>query len=361
MLKYFDLQLFSEEKTEQPTSKKIRDARNKGQVVQSIDLNSAISLLAVFLGFTALSNFYVENLIGFYQYTMNQIEDTATLFSGNGIAQYFNESIIMILKLSLPLLLIAMVSGVIVSYGQVGFLFTSEPLQPKLEKINPLKGLKNMFSSRSLVEMIKAIAKSILILYVAYSYILDHINELLITLELDLGSIVIVMWDLIFGVVIRCSILMFVIANFDFAYKKRKNKKELMMTKQEIKEEYKQSEGDPQLKAKIKEKQRAFAMGRMMQEVPKADVIITNPTHFAVALKYDTKLGEAPVVVAKGQDLIAQNIKKIATENDVPIVENKPLAQTLYKTVNIGSYIPADLYEAVAEVLAYVFSLKNKS
>ena len=267
----------------------------------------------------------------------------------------------MILKLSLPLLLIAMVSGVIVSYGQVGFLFTSEPLQPKLEKINPLKGLKNMFSSRSLVEMIKAIAKSILILYVAYSYILDHINELLITLELDLGSIVIVMWDLIFGVVIRCSILMFVIAIFDFAYKKRKNKKELMMTKQEIKEEYKQSEGDPQLKAKIKEKQRAFAMGRMMQEVPKADVIITNPTHFAVALKYDTKLGEAPVVVAKGQDLIAQNIKKIATENDVPIVENKPLAQTLYKTVNIGSYIPADLYEAVAEVLAYVFSLKNKS
>lgn len=361
MLKYFDLQLFSEEKTEQPTSKKIRDARNKGQVVQSKDLNSAISLLAVFLGFTALSQFYVENLIGFYQYTMNLVEDTASLFTTNGIALYFSEAILMILKLSLPLLLIAMVSGVVVSYGQVGFLFTSEPLKPKLEKINPLKGLKNMFSMKSIVEMVKAIAISTLVLYVAYSYILDHISELLITLELEVGSIVVVMWDLIYNVVIRCAILMFTIGVFDFVYKKRKNKKELMMSKQEIKEEYKQSEGDPQLKAKIKEKQRAFAMGRMMQEVPKADVIITNPTHFAVALKYDTQLAEAPVVVAKGQDLIAQNIKKIANEHEVPIVENKPLAQTLYKTVDIGSYIPADLYEAVAEVLAYVYSLKNKS
>ncbi len=361
MLKYFDLQLFSEEKTEQPTSKKIRDARNKGQVVQSKDLNSAISLLAVFLGFTALSQFYVDNLIGFYQYTLNLVEDTASLFTTNGIALYFSEAILLILKLSLPLLLIAMVSGVVVSYSQVGFLFTSEPLKPKLEKINPLKGLKNMFSAKSIVEMLKAIAISTLVLYVAYSYILDHISELLITLELEVGSIVVVMWDLIYNVVIRCAILMFVIGVIDFIYKKRKNKKELMMSKQEIKEEYKQSEGDPQLKAKIKEKQRAFAMGRMMQEVPKADVIITNPTHFAVALKYDTQLGEAPVVVAKGQDLIAQNIKKIGIEHEVPIVENKPLAQTLYKTVQIGSYIPADLYEAVAEVLAYVYSLKNKS
>ena len=361
MLKYFDLQLFSEEKTEQPTSKKIRDARNKGQVVQSKDLNSAISLLAVFLGFTALSQFYIENLIGFYQYTMNMVEDTASLFTTNGIALYFSEAILMILKLSLPLLLIAMFSGVFVSYSQVGFLFTAEPLKPKLEKINPLKGLKNMFSAKSIVEMLKAIAISTLVLYVAYSYILDHINELLITLELEVGSIVVVMWDLIYNVVIRCAILMFAIGVFDFIYKKRKNKKELMMSKQEIKEEYKQSEGDPQLKAKIKEKQRAFAMGRMMQEVPKADVIITNPTHFAVALKYDTQLGEAPVVVAKGQDLIAQNIKKIGNEHEIPIVENKPLAQTLYKTVQIGAYIPADLYEAVAEVLAYVYSLKNKS
>lgn len=361
MLKYFDLQLFSEEKTEQPTYKKLKDARDKGQIAQSKDLNSAITLLAVFMSFAFLSDFYVENMIAYFNYVIEMTTDTATLFSGNNISLFFTDMIVFIIKMSLPLLLIALGSGVFISYIQVGFIFTTETLKPKLDKINPLKGLKNMFSSRALVEMVKSIAKAVLILYVAVTYIYDHINDLLITLELDLGSIVLTMWDLIYGVVIRCAILMFVIAVFDFAYKKWKNKKELMMSKQEIKQEYKQSEGDPQLKARIKEKQRAFAMGRMMQEVPKADVIITNPTHFAIALKYDVKLGDAPVVVAKGKDLIAQNIKRIALENEVPIVENKPLAQTLYKTVEIGSFIPADLYEAVAEVLAYVFSLKNKS
>lgn len=361
MIKYFNLQLFSEEKTEQPTSKKIRDAREKGQIAQSKDLNSAVSLLAVFMSFSFLSNYFVDNLIGYYYFTMDLTVDTAALFSANGIALFFNETIFTILKLSLPLLLIALTSGLLISYVQVGFMFTTETLKPKFDKINPLKGFKNMFSSRALVEMVKSIAKAVLIVYVAVSYIMDNMRMLLITLELDLGPIVLVMWELIFGVVVRCALLLFVIALLDFAFKKWKNKKDLMMSKQEVKQEYKQSEGDPQLKARIKEKQRAFAMSRMMQEVPKADVIITNPTHFAVALRYDTGLGDAPVVVAKGQDLIAQNIKRIALENDVPIVENKPLAQTLYKTVDIGSFIPADLYEAVAEVLAFVFSLKKKS
>jgi len=361
LLKTFNLQLFSEEKTEQPTSKKIKDARDKGQIAQSKDLNSAVSLLAVFMSFSFLSDYFVDNLIGYFYFAMDLTVDTAALFTSNGIALFFNETIFMILKLSLPLLMIALISGLLISYVQVGFMFTTETLKPKLDKINPLKGLKNMFSSSALVEMVKSIAKAILIVYVAVSYIMDHMRDLLITLELDMGPIVLVMWELIFGVVVRCALLLFIIALLDFAFKKWKNKKDLMMSKQEVKQEYKQSEGDPQLKARIKEKQRAFAMSRMMQEVPKADVIITNPTHFAVALKYDTGLGDAPLVVAKGQDLIAQNIKRIALENEVPIVENKPLAQTLYKTVDIGNFIPADLYEAVAEVLAFVFSLKKKA
>lgn len=359
MLKAFDLQLFSEEKTEQPTYKKIKDARDKGQIAQSKDLNGAVTLLAVFVAFSFFSDFYIDNMFAFYRYTMDLTADTARLFSTNEIGLFFNETIWFILKMSLPLLLTALVLGVLVSYIQVGFLFTTETLKPKFDKINPMKGLKNMFSSRSLVEMVKSIAKAVLLMLVSLSYINDNLRKLLITLELELGPIVAVLWELVFGVVIRCAILLFVIAIFDFAYKKWKNKKELMMTKQEVKEEYKQSEGDPQLKSKIKEKQRALAMSRMMQEVPKADVIITNPTHFAVALKYDSNLGDAPIVTAKGQDLIAQNIKKIAGENNVPIVENKPLAQTLYRTVDIGSFIPADLYEAVAEVLAYVYSIKN--
>lgn len=361
MLRYFNLQLFSEEKTEQPTSKKIKDARDKGQIAQSKDLNGAISLLAVFMSFTFFSQYFIDNLMLYYKFVMDLTTETERLFSTNGIALFFNETLLLILKLSLPLLMVALVSGVLVSYLQVGVLFSIEPIKPKLEKISPLKGLKNMFSTRSLVEMVKSITKAVLIVYVAVAYINDHIRELLITLELDLGSIIMVMWDLVYNIVIRCALLLFVIGLFDYAYKKWKNNKELMMSKQEIKEEYKQSEGDPQLKAKIKEKQRAFAMSRMMQEVPKADVVITNPTHFAVALRYDVNLGDAPIVIAKGQDLIAQNIKRIAGEHEVPIVENKPLAQTLYKTVDIGSFIPADLYEAVAEVLAYVFSLKKNS
>ncbi|MCA0384168.1 MAG: flagellar biosynthesis protein FlhB [Firmicutes bacterium] len=361
MLKYFDLQLFSEEKTEQPTFKKIKDARDKGQVPQSKDLNGAVTLLSVFLALSAFSGYFVDQMIGYYYFVMDLTTETATLYSANGIGLFFNESIILIMKLSLPLLLVALVTGIFSSYIQVGFLFTTETLKPKLDKINPLKGFKNMFSMQSLVELAKALLKATLLLYISFAYLRDHLMELLITLELDFGSIVSVMWELIFGVVIRCSVLLFVIAVFDFAFKKWKNKKELMMSKQEIKEEYKQSEGDPQLKAKIKEKQRSMAMSRMMQEVPKADVIITNPTHFAVALRYDPALGDAPLVTAKGQDLIAQNIKRIATENDVPIVENKPLAQTLYKSVEIGSRIPTDLFEAVAEVLAYVYSIKKKS
>jgi len=359
MLKYFDLQLFSEEKTEQPTAKKMNDARRKGQVVQSKDLNSAISLLLVFTGLSAFSGFMISEMIGYYHLVMNLTVDTAEFFSSNSINLFINETLIFILKLSLPLLLVALVSGVAVSYAQVGFLFTTETLKPKLDKINPIKGMKNLFSTRSLAELVKSLLSATLILYVAITYIQDHLFEMLTALVLDFNSIVEIMWELTFGVVIRCAIVIFLIAVFDFIYKKRKNKKELRMSKQEVKEEYKQSEGDPQLKAKIKEKQRSLAMSRMMQEVPKADVIITNPTHFAVALKYDVSMGDAPIVTAKGQDLIAQNIKRIAIENKVPIVENKPLAQTLYKTVDIGAFIPADLYEAAAEVLAYVYSLKN--
>ena len=167
------------------------------------------------------------------------------------------------------------------------------------------------------------------------------------------------MWDVVFNIVVRCALLLFILAIFDFAYKKWQDEKDLKMSRKEIKDEYKQSEGDPMLKSKIREKQRQLATSRMMEDVPKADVIITNPTHYAVGIKYDNSRGDAPYVLAKGRDLVAKNIKKVAKENDVPIVENKPLAQALYKEIEIGDFIPPNLYEAVAEVLAYVYKLKN--
>lgn len=360
MILKFNLQLFSEEKTEQPTSKKIRDARQKGQVAKSKDLAAAVGLLAVFFTLAQYGSYMVEQLFGFFYRTADLMVSPEAFFVKGDIKNYFNETLFFILRLALPLLGVALVAGLLTNYAQVGFLFSLETIQPKLSKINPLKGLKNMFSMKSIVELVKSVTKSALLLYVAISYVKQHLKELILVLELQPKQTVLIMWNIAYGLVIRCAIFLFIIAVFDFAYQKWKNNKDLMMSKQEIKDEYKQSEGDPQLKAKIKEKQRAFAMSRMMQEVPKADVIITNPTHFAVALKYDQSVGTAPLVLAKGQDLIAQNIKKIAGEHEIPIVENKPLAQTLYKTVEIGEFIPTELYEAVAEVLAYVYNLKQE-
>lgn len=357
----FDLQLFSEEKTEQPSAKKIDDARKKGQIAQSKDLNTTFAFVAVFFSITLLSTFLSGEIFGFYRSVLDLFDQTERLFEKGDIYPFLSQIIWTIVKLSLPTLLIAMLIGVFMSYVQVGFLFTVEPLKPKISKINPLKGFKNMFSMQSLVELIKSVGKAGLVLLVSYNYVKGRFVELLTAVDLEVGQIVVLMWDVVIGVVLRSALVLLVLAIFDYLYKKWKNHKDLMMTKQEVKDEYKQSEGDPLLKSKIKEKQRAMAMGRMMQEVPSADVVITNPTHFAIALKYDASVGDAPRVLAKGKDLIAQNIKRIATENKVPIVENKPLAQSLYKTTEIGQFIPVELYEAVAEVLAYVYTLKKNA
>ncbi len=354
-LRYYDLRLFSEEKTEQPTAKKLRDARQKGQIAQSKDFNSVASLLAVFLVLSAMWGFFADNIFSFFYSTIELIQTPEMA------ATKFAESFVFILQMSLPLLAVALVTGLAASYAQVGFLFTSEPLKPQFSRINPLKGLKNMFSSRALVELVKSVAKAVLILFVCYLYLSGRMSEITYTLKMEPNNIVNLLWSILFDVIIRSSVILFLIAVFDYEMKRRQNKNELMMTKQEVKQEYKQSEGDPLLKSKIKEKQRQMAMSRMMQQVPKADVIITNPTHFAVALLYDTSKGDAPIVVAKGQDLVAQNIKRIAGEHGIPMIENPPLAQSLYRTVDIGSKIGPELFEAVAEVLAYVYSLKERA
>lgn len=358
----FDLQLFSEEKTEKATPKKKRDAREKGQVVSSKDLGSSLSLLIVFF----LLNFYkasiVERLMSYttylFQGTPNVLD---SFYEPKNVMGFMYQVGTLILGISLPLILTAMAVGVFVTYLQVGVLFTLEPIKFKLDKISPIKGFKRLFSMRSFVEFAKAVIKGAILLYVAFSYILDRINLFYASVEYTTESIAYLLWEITYNVVMRCAILLFTIGVFDFAYKKWQDSKDNMMTKQEIKDEYKNSEGDPLLKAKIKEKQRQISMSRMMQDVPKADVIITNPTHYAVAVKYDASRGDAPYVTAKGQNLIAANIKRIATENDVPIVENKPLARALHAQVEIGEFIPPELYEATAEVLAYVFRLRSNS
>jgi flagellar biosynthetic protein FlhB len=255
--------------------------------------------------------------------------------------------------------LVALLAALIVNYAQVGILFTMETLKIKGDRINPLSGFKRIFSLRSAVELVKSIIKILIVGWVAYSYLKSKTDDVLKLIDTDLMDVLFFIGDAAFTVALRICMAMIILGFADYLYQRFDYEKSLKMTKQEVKEEYKQMEGNPEIKSKIKQKQRQISLKRMMQDIPKADVVITNPTHFAVALKYDAEKAAAPIVVAKGQDYIALRIKQIAAENRVQIVENKPLARTLYSTVDIGQAIPPDLYQAVAEILAFVYNLKN--
>jgi len=360
MLNYkINLQLFAGEKTEKATPKRRREARQKGQVLQSKEINSAFVLLVVFLSINLLYEYWFKEMYKFYNKTLGYSESINSLYTFKSITLLLNESIWVILKLSLPLLLTSMIIGLICSYMQVGFLFTTKPLAIKFDKLNPISGFKRMFSMKSVVELVKALLKIVILIYATVKYLIKEYNNIINVFDMEIGQSMAYMWKLVLYISIRSAFILLFLAILDYIYKKWEFEKQLKMSKQEVKEEYKQTEGDPQIKSKIKEKQRQIAMRRMMQDVPKADVVITNPTHFAVALVYNDEAA-APKVIAKGQDLIAQNIKKIAADNNIPLFENKPLARQLFYTVDIGELIPPDLYHAVAEVLAYVYSLKNK-
>jgi len=356
-----NLQHFGGEKTEQATSKKRDEARKEGQVVQSKDMSSAVSLLAVFFGIDAFKEYIISTFLEYYNVIAEVMENPDQLSEVSYALKLMGFSIQTMLAIVLPVLAVALVTGVVMSYLQVGALLSIKAIQPKLSKISPINGFKRLFSMRSIVEFLKSILKAIILLYITGSYLLSRQNDIMMVFDMNVYQITAIMWDIILNLMIRAVIVLLILGVADYVYKKWQNEKDLMMSKQEIKDEYKMTEGDPQLKGKIKQKQREISMGRMMAEVPKADVIITNPSHFAVALQYDTEQGDAPKVVAKGKDLIARNIRKIAEENEVPIVENKPLARALYAEVELGQFIPEELYHAVAEVLAYVYKLKKSS
>jgi flagellar biosynthetic protein FlhB len=259
-----------------------------------------------------------------------------------------------------PVLAALMVVGVIANVAQVGFLFTTEPLQPKFSKLNPLSGIKRVMMSRhSFVEMVKGVFKVAIVAVVAYVAMNDVVADSLALADGDALAILEFMAKASVTIGLKVGLAFFVLAAGDYAFQRFEYEKSLRMTKEEVKEEAKQSEGDPLIKGRIRSIQRQIAYRRMMQDVPKADVVVTNPTHYAVAIKYEMRKMGAPKVVAKGVDLIAQRIKEIAAEHSVPIVEDKPLAQMLYRTVEIGDQIPEKLFQAVAQVLAYVYRLRD--
>lgn len=353
-----DLQLFAGEKTEKATPKKRQDARKKGQVAKSQEVPGALVMLSGFLALTMFGSSFKERLVNLFKdFFMNRLNDSITI---QNVTKMFGSITLQAALMMLPMFGIMVIVAIIANYAQVGFMLNGESIKPKFSKLNPLKGFKNIFSTRSLVEMLKSIFKLLLIAILVYSTLSSAFTQISKTGRLGIEQTFSYTAKLTMQLGIQISAALLIIAAFDYMYQRYSYAKNLRMSKQDIKDEYKTMEGDPLIKGKIRERQRRMAMQRMMQEIPKADVIITNPTHFAVALKYDGNEMDAPQVIAKGQDYVALRIKEIAREHGVITMENRPLARALFQRTEIGESIPGDLFQAVAEVLAYVYKLKGK-
>ena len=355
--KFFDLQRFAEgDKTEEPTAKKRQDARKKGQVAKSQELNTAFVLLAGFMVLRILWEYIYGNIAEYTAYLFSHMAQSTSI---EGISELFIGIMALMAKTTLPIMLGIMVAALAINLYQVGFMISEEAIGFKLDKLNPINGFGRIFSKRSLVELFKSLFKIMVIGFFLYLYLKDEIPYMPYFIYYDLTHSLAEIADKIFTMSFQVIAVIMVLAVADYAYQTWQTTQDLMMTKQEVKDEFKQMEGDPQVKGKRRQKQREMAMSRMMQEVPKADVIVTNPTHLAVALMYQAGM-VAPVVLAKGQDLVAERIKESARENNIPIIENKPLARALYESVEVGGSVPHELYKAVAEILAHVYKLKNR-
>jgi len=357
-----NLQLFADDKdakTEKATPKRRQDARKKGQIFQSKEITSALVLISVFLGLKALKGSIYGELKALVERVFTQYMTTDEYFTQNGIWRLNVELLRSFAIIAGPIILISLAVGFVGSYSQVGFLFTTETLKIKLGRINPLQGLKRMFSPRGFTELLKAFVKIIIVSYITYSSLNNETTNILVLMKIDVKETGIYIIDTTISIALNICAALAIFGLIDYGWQWWEYERNMRMTKQEVKEEYKQIEGNPEIKSRIKQKQRQMSMRRMMHEVPKADVIITNPTHIAVAMKYDANLNDAPVVIAKGEGYLAMKIKEIARANNIEIVENKKLARTIYETVDIGEAIPPELYQAVAEILAYVYSLKN--
>lgn len=366
----YDLQFFAKEgpggeKTEPATPKKLEDARKDGSVAKSKELCSAAVLFALFLSLKFFAGRTGTQFLETFHFVYGKIPDIIKLYDGDmpfrDMRIIFNTVLLRILLILLPFLLFAVVFSFVSEIIQVQWKPTAKPLQPKGSKINPINGFKRMFSKEKIVELLKAIIKIGLIGYLAYSTLLSEMPLLFKLYDLKLINAIQSIGDVAINLGIKISAAYLVLGVADYGYQKWKFAEDMKMTKQEVKDEYKNSEGDPQIKGKIKQRMQEASRRRMMASVPEADVVITNPTHFAVALKYDPSTFDAPFVVAKGEDFLAKRIKDLARENGVELVENKPLARMLYYNVDLGAPIPPELYKTVADILAAIYNTKKRA
>lgn len=363
----YNLQWFADgeggEKTEPATQKKLEDARKEGKVAKSKDLTQGIDLLVLFLLIKVFVAYMGDRFMTLFDSTLGRMAEFMEVnqkgVSMQAFGMVLNNAILELFLIVWPFLVFGFVITFIVTVYQVGWKVTAKPMEPKLSKFNPVNGFKRIFSKDSLFELLKSIVKVGVIAYVAYTNVVDEVENLFILYDISLNQAIALVGNIIIDFGIEISIIFIVIGLIDYIYQKWKFGEDMKMTKQEVKDEYKNTEGNPEIKGRIRQKMREASQRRMMQDVPKADVVITNPTHFAVAIKYDAEVSKAPIVVAKGEDYLAQKIKEVAREHNVEIVENKPLARMLYHNVDIGAEIPPELYQAVAEVLAMVYHMKN--
>ncbi|MCI5822956.1 MAG: flagellar biosynthesis protein FlhB [Lachnospiraceae bacterium] len=361
----YNLQWFAKdgpggEKTEPATAKKLSDARDEGKVAKSQELNSAAMLIALFMLLRIFVSFLGEGFVGVFQWSYKLIPEVVQSersgMTVRGVSTIINQSLVEMLKLMAPFLIGGFVVAIVISIVQVGWKVSTKPMEPKLDKFNPINGFKRIFSKDSVFNLFKSILKIALIFYVAYTCIKDQQKNLFILYEIPLKQAISLIGNIIIDTGLRISLVYLVVGIADYAYQKFRFKEDMKMTKQEVKEEYKNTEGDPQIKGQQRQRMREASQRRMMQDVPKADVVITNPTHISVAIRYDSEQESAPTVLAKGEDYLAMKIREAAKENNVPIMENKPLARAIYATVDIGEQIPPELYQAVAEILAVVYN-----
>jgi len=362
------LQFFADgpggEKTEDATPKKLNDARKEGKVAKSKEIGNGLTLLALFVVlkiFLAwIGNRLGELFAGVYNRIPDMVQSAGNKVPESNFHHLFLLMMIRALLIMAPVLLVGFLVAFLSDLLQVGWHPTGKPLQPKPNKLSPISGFKRIFSINSVAELVKSIAKILLIAIVSYSYLKNQHRIFFVLLDMPVTQAILLIGQVVVDLGMRIAIVYMLIALGDFIYQKRKFANDMKMTKQEVKDEMKDQEGNPEIKGKQRQRMQEASRRRMMQRLPEADVVITNPTHYAVAIKYDPDVNEAPVVLAKGADYLAQRIKEIARENKIEIVENKPLARMLYANVDIDAEVPPELYQAVAEVLAYVYHLQGR-
>jgi len=347
-----------ENRTEAPTPRRLEDARKRGQVAKSVEVSNAAVLLTTFGILSVVGGQLITELALFMRDFLSHALIQGDL-SPDRVSRGALDILSAIARMTWPIIAVSVTAGVAVNLAQVGFLFSSEAIMPRLSRINPIAGLSRIFSKRALVELLKSCAKVVVIGAYGYVTLRDVYPTLVATSYMAPSQIGFQAGKLMVQLGLRIAGVLGIIAVMDYFYQRKEFMDNLKMTREEVREELRQTEGDPMLRARIRARQRQIAIYRMMHEVPDADVVVTNPVRLAVALKYDAKTMGAPRIVAKGARLMAERIREAAVEHNVPIVENKPLAQALYKAVEIGAEIPSHLYKAVAELLAYVYHLNR--